>query len=62
MIYVILSLFSVLIYIEIFVLNFCGFDKGVEERIAIRGEIEKNDLNSLEMNYSIEKEQSLFFN
>jgi len=58
MIYVILSLISVLIYIEILVLNFCGFDKGVKEKITIRSEIEKKDLNALEMNYSIEKEQS----
>ena len=49
---IILSLFSVLVYTEILVLKFCGFDKNVKEKIKVRSDIEKNDLDGLEINES----------
>ena len=55
-IYQFLILFSVLVYIEILVLNFCGFEKGVKKKIIIRSENEKSDFESLEINDSICKE------
>ena len=55
-IYQFIILFSVLVYIEILVLNFCGFEKGVKKKIIIRSENEKSDFESLEINDSICKE------
>ena len=49
---IILSLFSVLVYTEILVLKFYGFDKNVKEKIKVRSDIEKNDLDGLEINES----------
>ena len=51
-IYQFIILFSVLVYIEILVLTFYGLDKGVKNKIIIRSENEKKDLNSFEINSS----------
>ena len=45
-------MFSVLVYTEILVLKFYGFDKNVKEKIKVRSDIEKNDLDGFEINES----------
>ena len=50
-IYLFLCLFSLLIYLEIIELNFCGLNKNIKTKIEERGKIETNILLSNTMSY-----------
>ncbi len=50
-IYLFLCLFSLLIYLEIIELNFCGLNKNIKIEIDKRGNIETNILLSNTMTY-----------